>query len=918
MKNGERVETELKKAINGVQFLKLHGCINHYLDGDLPLILATEQYVKYRRNRSRLFDRFSDWGHELPILFCGYSINDPNVQNILFDLFDLEIQRPAYFIVSPGITEFDERYWSKHRIMPIMASFKHFIAALDRSISKTVRAIPASMGDGTASIRAHYRFAHPAESVNLIDFLNNDVEYVRKGMPIVGQDARRFYHGYDYGWSSIEQDLDVPRRIVDSILVDAVLAEEEERSSLVDLFVIKGPAGNGKTVVMKRVAWEAAHEFDKLVLYLKLRGAIRNTAIQEIHELTGKRTFLFVDRAAFFHEEIRWLIEFCTERKIPLTIVTAERDNEWNVRCDDLDAFVSKDYPVRFLSEREIEALLKKLEIHKALGNLEAQSFEERVDAFVHRAERQLLVALHETTLGKPFVEIVVDEYRRILPPQAQKLYLDVCSLNRLGVPVRAGLISRISGIRFEDFKKRFFEPLEHVVKVYRDPYLRDYMYTARHQHIAELVFEEVITEPEQIYNQIVRIVQGMNIDYSSDQLAFRQLCRGHVVSETFRSVELGRRFYEVVQNLIGEDYYLLQHKGIFEMRNDSLEKAEQALQKAEALAPHDRSIRHSLANLARRQAQDTQNPLLRSKYRQKARERLSGLVSLQTKKPHDFYTGALVGLDELRDVLSAVGDVEPDKLTERQIVDTAREVEKSIGEGLERFPDNGQLLSLEADYLEMMNEYEQAELALRRAFSANPRQDWIAARLAKRLLSVQKTDEAEEILRKCLSENPNSKRVHFALGKLYLDHGSEKEQKFVADHLRRSFAEGDSNYDAQFWYARHQFLLGNHDEAEKHFSRLQHAPIPANIRNTVRGVVRQSDGSATGFQGIVTKKEATYMFIRCADFETNIFAHISTTSEKEWEHIKINSEVSFTVGFTMRGAIAASVSVGASPVRVT
>src|SRR5690606_16942177 len=96
--------------------------------------------------------------------------------------------------------------------------------------------------------------------------------------------------------------------------------------------------------------------------------------------------------------------------------------------------------------------------------------------------DRQLLVALHELTSGKPLREIVFSEFRNILPPAAQTLYLDICTLHRLGVVVRAGLISRLSGIRFETFKERFFLPLERVVSVLHDWQSRDFVYKARHR----------------------------------------------------------------------------------------------------------------------------------------------------------------------------------------------------------------------------------------------------------------------------------------------------------------------------------------------------------------------------------------------------------------------------------------------------
>jgi hypothetical protein len=40
------------------------------------------------------------------------------------------------------------------------------------------------------------------------------------------------------------------------------------------------------------------------------------------------------------------------------------------------------------------------------------------------------------------------------------------------------------------------------------------------------MVFNGVLKTAEEKYNQIVRLIRGMNIDYQSDLLAFRQIAR--------------------------------------------------------------------------------------------------------------------------------------------------------------------------------------------------------------------------------------------------------------------------------------------------------------------------------------------------------------------------------------------------------
>jgi hypothetical protein len=103
--------------------------------------------------------------------------------------------------------------------------------------------------------------------------------------------------------------------------------------------------------------------------------------------------------------------------------------------------------------------LLENLEKFNALGHLAPLTFDERKLKLREIYGRQLLVALHEATENASFRDIIADEYRDINPPEAKLLYLDICFLHRFGPPVRAGLISRIHGIDFDDFYTRFFGP---------------------------------------------------------------------------------------------------------------------------------------------------------------------------------------------------------------------------------------------------------------------------------------------------------------------------------------------------------------------------------------------------------------------------------------------------------------------------
>ena len=202
---------------------------------------------------------------------------------------------------------------------------------------------------------------------------------------------------------------------------------------------------------------------------------------------------MFVDDAADHVSQTLLLLEKAARSSIPLTVFVAERINEWNMACSDLEPYLEDEFEVRYLSAKEIDGLLALLEHNRALFRLAQFSEEERRAEFVERAGRQLLVALHEATLGKPFEDIIADEYAEIRPDTAKSMYLGVCFLNRYNVSVRAGIVSRVYGVRFTEFKQRFFQPLESLVFSRYDQRTRDYVYETRHPHIAEIVVERAL-----------------------------------------------------------------------------------------------------------------------------------------------------------------------------------------------------------------------------------------------------------------------------------------------------------------------------------------------------------------------------------------------------------------------------------------
>ena len=718
-------------------------------------------------------------------------------------------------------------------------------------------------------------------------------------MPIEDVPPHMFYRGSNPRWSAIERQLDVRRDVQDMILSDAILGDQTEKGG--KLYILKGHAGSGKSVLLQRTAWEASLEFDRLCLYLEPNGELSFESIHELSRVVDERIYLFVDDIGDHVSQVLDLINRCRRHDVPVTVFGAERINEWNMSCNDLEPYVTNDFLVGYLSENEIDRLLGLLDKHRALFRLERMDEQERKDAFTERAGRQLLVALHEATLGKPFEDIIADEFEEVQPELARLMYLGVSFLNQFDVPVRAGLISRLYDVRFTDFSDQFFLPLETVVTARYDRRTRDFVYLTRHPHIAEIVVQRVLADPQHRFDTTIHMINTLNIDYDSDRKAFRRLMRGRSLLDQFPDHKMVEAIYGAAIEKTGEDAYLLQQVAIYEMNrpNGSLEKAANHLTRAGDLSPQNGTITHSLAELHLRRAQIAKSDLQSVVYLQEAERLAKSLARPSAVDSYGFHTLAKVQLARLSQLIES-----PDHAwNEVEFGEAVKDAEEVIQEGLQRFPGDSYLLLAESQLAKLLADDDRAQASLHTAFDGNPTNPLIAVRLAKLLLGQGQGDEAVAIYKQSLSAGVNDKQVHFNYAKLLMDqkNGNRSDIEY---HLRRAFTEGDSNVEAQFWYARQLYLNGSVGEAAARFRQLRDVSIDPGTKRAVRGHIADERGMIR-YTGRVDRLEYDYAFIIRDGESDRVYLSKATCDSNLWRMLGRYVRVSFSIGFNFWGACA-------------
>ena len=898
IENGDKVEDKLRES-NFIPLLKLHGCVTRISNNNCPLILSTDQYIQYKKGRDRIFDHLKSWGYERTIVFIGHSLQDPDLRTILLELTQIGEYRQRYYTVTPKVDDISKRFWETKKITTLEGTFSDFMSTIDKKIPSPFRGVflhYKNYKDGEGLLK----YKHPIYecfksneyllSKSCLQFLEVDVDYVKVARSQNIVNPVDFYKGYNPDWSAIEQNLEVRRNIIDNILENHFIIKDEYSERL-QFILIKGHAGSGKTIILKRIAWDAAHDFDCLCLYLKQYGKLNTSAVVEIANYCTERIFIFIDNIADRVNEISNFANSIGLEGKNITIIGSERINEWNISCEPIADLVTDNYEIQYLSRNEILSLIVLLEKHNALGTLKGKTLEEKYSAFDIRAGRQLLVALHEATLGKTFVEIIEDEYNSIIPIEAQSLYLTICTLNRLDVPVRAGIIFRLHNINFEEFKNRLFRPLENVVHAFHDKLTRDYLYQARHPHIAEIVFDRILRNLDDKFNIYIKCLKALNIDYESDRKAFKQIVRGKALLNLFPDYKLVETIYQEAQNISKDDPYLLHQMAIYEMNrpNANMQSCLSLLNKASKIRPDDSSIKHSLAEFNLHCAEIAKTNLEKDAYLNDAERGAYDLIKRLPSSPFGYHTLIKVSLERLKLYLKKP------TLEQSAIEKIITDSEKYLEDGLQQFPENSYLLEADSQMAHLLSDSSRMIESLKKAFESNPRNSFVALRLYRQFVHNGACKDAKDMLERALNAKPHDQKLHFAYSNLLIT-TDEKEGDLIAYHLKRSFTPGDKNYFAQILYGRQLFINGNTDESTDLFKSLRIIRCSPDLRNKLRFPLKGT------FTGEIVKKDIDYCFILRDGKRDHIFAHVSNMKDNVWEKIVIGLRVCFKIGFTPRG----------------
>lgn len=887
---------DFRRDPQSLLYLKLHGCINHIQDPRTPLVLMTEQFNSVRDGRNNMFNHLVEIAYEKPIVYAGFSMSDQDVLQIEALLNqELGESRPPHYVVLPGLTPARRQFFVSKGFQVLSGGFEDFLRAADQAIPKHTRVLSGII-QSTHPIERHLT-KHMAELPLLTALVTNEYEYVYSDMPLPEEDPKSFYHGVCRNFRPIQQGWYVKRSAAQK-LVDSMRSSEAQRC---ENYVVLGAGGAGKSVLLRHFAWELAGE-GKLVLYLRELGRINIAGLQQLWSAIDERLYIFVDDVTTHSAELEVLMRAArSDSKAQVTVVTNARLNDWETQCERLHGLVEEAhrFELKRLTDNEVRELLRLLGLHRALGTLERMSEQERLTAFQKHAERHLLVALYSATNARPFEDIILDEYQRITPPQAQLLYRAVALLNRFKVNVRAPLIRRVFGISYNDFKERFFAPLQGLVFGLTDEASGDF-YRTRHSEIARVLIAKLYLHPEDLMDEMLKIIGGFNLSYDSDRVAFDLLINHRNVLEHFgNDTVLVEKLYEVAMSK-GDQATVLRQWGSFEFRRGGADfyLAESLLLESLRLR-HDNFTLHALAELNLAWAAD--RAIDRNEREFRLNEASQALAPLLQNPHHKSVALHTLGKIEFLRLRKA----KRDDFNEDAFHDAKQRLQRVFDRATREFPREPRFFSLRSDVSRFLDEPTEALHDLERAYHLDRSQVHTVRKLVLAYDAVGRSSDADRILNEALEREPEHRDLNWLR---FLRNRQTLTTDAALSLLQRVvLIEASATSEQKFWLARYMHQYGVLHEQER--SKQMFIDLSIRFRNKEEVIdYAKQNGELITFQGVVKSFAKDAVFITRDLTGENLFAPRSLSESANFEMLRPGQRVSFTLGYRYRGPVVCSI----------
>lgn len=410
-------------------------------------------------------------------------------------------------------------------------------------------------------------------------------------------DPRDFLWGREPVWRDLTDGYAVQRQF-ENDLGDRIT------SSGAGVAVLTGTAGSGKSTTLMRLALEH-HAAGRSVRWLNPSVALGLSQLRTAVSVSGADVLVIDDADNFGQRTGPLLAEFAADNT-DLLVLAAIRSTRYVSLEIETHLRNTKHFQLTIphLEDVDIERFIDALSDANRLGALTGKTRAEQIAAFKRRANRQLIVAMIETTTDEKFDEKIQRECSEI-GSEAGAVYAVIAIVTRLRQYVTLDeVLAAIGGRKLEVLNVVRDLVNQHLVSQSGGNELR-----LRHRVIADKVVghyraERLLAEPVRglLFALATSVRQHEPRNSRKWRLVMRLFNHDWLIGELY-DVTTIRRIYDEVENVLSWDSHYWLQRGSFEVEKGDIERAKTFLETARSIAPLDHRIQTEWAYMTLKRA---------------------------------------------------------------------------------------------------------------------------------------------------------------------------------------------------------------------------------------------------------------------------------------------------------------------------
>lgn len=866
----------------------LHGSL-FTTDAKDAILLTQQDYATFHDRRGMLFDQLKLAYATTPILYFGYSNNDPNWREITSELraqFSPASPPTAYRLV-PDTPLLDREILQSQSITSVDGNLPEFRAEVEARLGD-IRVEPYQMQALAKRVPADLQDLFRDSPAAVIRLLNS-WEYVNQAPFGEPPNTKEFLQGNQPNWALIGEGLNFQRDLEEP-LVETLVEHATNPDSVgkPQVHIILGPAGYGQTTLLMAVTAWFAKSRSGTALYLRPGQRLLEADIEFAEKyLPNQPIVFFVDNAADHEEDLVKCFAALRKAGSPAFLLLAERLNEWRQKRSALQPV---EHALEALSDDEIDRLLDRLTSLSSLGQLEPLSHELRVSSIKVRNQQELLVTMREVTEGRAFDAIVEDEYRNVGSDAARDFYALVAIFSRVRALARDNLCADALGVNISDLYRDLVPSTEGVVVLDTIDESRG-LYAARTRHhvIARIVWSRCV-EPALREALFMRALESLNLTFGVDAKAFEQFTRDDDAVDSLRGLEPKIRFFEAAVRKDPRNAYVRQHYARMLRREKRYDLALGQIEQALEMSPGARILHHTKGIVLKDLAINASVVEIARRRLAQAEDSLNRSINMAPRDDYGYTSLADLYLDWARKTGSADEAV--------AYVAKAQEV-LFKGLGLVRQRES---LYLTMSAIESFLQNTPARIeALRKALREAPASP-IARYLLGSVLAKTGDPEAVDILREGVRLHPEHARMTVTCAQAIYAGGGDLAECIAILRLARNTGLDDYLYAAVF--GGMLTLKGELSEAAGVWDRAKQSAFRSGDRDRVGFTPGQPGQEPEWLDGRLVAATGGYGFARVAGY-ADVFCPAKTLSSTG---LRRDDRLQLRVGFTARGPVALQV----------